>query len=270
MQGPGRDSNQLALPAVSTGFMRVFAAYARRYVGKHFHAIRILKHRMPPIDSTRPLVIFLNHPAWWDPLICLLLARQCFPGRTAYAPIDAEMLQRYGFFKRLGFFGIEQRSTRGALKLVRTSRAILATSGNALWLTPQGRFGDVRERPSRFESGLGAIAVRQPDAAFVPLVLEYPFWSEPRPEVLAAFGTPIVPGDTRQGDADDWTNIFAAEMDTLLDEVSAFSCRRDPQEWAILNHGRSGVGLIYDTWQRLRARVRGERYSPEHHSGVDR
>ena len=103
------------------------------------------------------------------------------------------MLERYGFFKHLGFFGLEPQTQRGARKFLRTTHAILASSGNAVWLTPQGRFMDVRERPLRLQDGLGALARHEPSAAFVPLAIEYSFWTEPRPEILVSFGEPIVP-----------------------------------------------------------------------------
>ena len=180
-------------PHVSAGVMKVFAAYSRRYVRRHFHSFRILRSGLPPRDSARPLVIYLNHAAWWDPLVCLLLTREFFADRTSFAPIDAAMLERYGFFKHLGFFGIEPQTPRGARKFLRTTHAILASSGNAVWLTPQGRFLDVRERPLRLQDGLGARARHEPSAAFVPPAIEYSFWTEPRPEILVSFGEPIVP-----------------------------------------------------------------------------
>ena len=74
--------------------------------------------------------------------------------------------ERYGFFKHLGFFGIEPQTQRGARTFLRTTHALLASSLNAVWLTPQGRFVDVRERPLRLQKGLGALAVREPGAIF--------------------------------------------------------------------------------------------------------
>ena len=182
-------------PHVSRGVMKVFAAYSRGYLRRRFHAVRVLKSALPPRDCPHPLVVYLNHAAWWDPLVCLLLAREFFPRRTSFAPIDAAMLERYRIFKQLGFFGVEQGTTRGALTFLRTAQATLASSANALWLTPQGRFVDVRERPLRLQDGLGALATRTPNAAFIPLAIEYAFWTEPRPEILVAFGEPIVPAD---------------------------------------------------------------------------
>ena len=257
---PGADQ-----PRVSDGVMKVFAAYSRRYVRRHFHSFRILRRGLPPRDSARPLVIYLNHAAWWDPLVCLLLAREFFPSRTSFAPIEAAMLERYGFFKHLGFFGIEPQTPRGARKFLRTTHAILASSGNAVWLTPQGRFMDVRERPLRLQDGLGALARHEPSAAFVPLAIEYSFWTEPRPEILVSFGEPMVPATEPARTAAEWTRVFTGALETTQDELAARSCRRDPAEWLTLNRGRSGVSGIYDLWRRLSARVRGEKFAPEHH-----
>ncbi len=255
-------------PHVSTGVMSVFAAYSRRYVRRNFHSLRILKSGLPPHDSARPLVIYLNHSAWWDPLVCLLLSREYFPNRTSFAPIDAEMFERYGFFKHLGFFGIEPRTPSGARTFLRTTHALLASSRNAVWLTPQGRFMDVRERPLRLEDGLGVLATREPAAAFIPLAIEYAFWTESRPEILVSFGEPIVPGSEPGRTSAEWTRTFSDSLETTQDELAARSCQRDANAWHTLNRGKSGVGGIYDAWRWLRARIRGERFTSEHHAGV--
>ncbi len=250
-------------PRIARSFLSAFAAYNRTYLRRRFHAVRILKSGLPAAQSERPLVIYLNHAAWWDPLVCLLLAREFFPQRSSFAPIDAAMLQRYGFFKYLGFFGIEPETPAGARTFLRTTHALLATSANALWLTPQGRFMDVRERPLRLQDGLAALAAREPEAAFIPLALEYSFWTEPRPEILISFGAPIVPGTTARS-AEEWTHTFTEALESTQDELAARSCRRDPTEWRTLNRGRSGVSGIYDVWRSLRARMRGEKFTPEH------
>ncbi len=257
------DSRPLRLPSVSAPVMNLFAAYTRRYVRKHFHSLRILERGLPPRDCARPLVIYLNHASWWDPLVCLLLSREFFADRTSFAPIDAPMLERYGFFRRLGFFGVEQ-DTRGALTFLHTAHALLASSQHAVWLTPQGRFIDVRERPLRLKDGLGALAAREPSAAFIPLAIEFAFWTESRPEILVSFGEPIVPGDGPASSAGEWTRTFTGALEATQDELAARSCRRDASEWRTLNRGQSGVGGLYDTWRWLRARLRGEKFSPEH------
>lgn len=251
-----KDSSRLPQPRISAGLLKIFAAYSRHYVRRHFHAVRVLKNKMPR-DCAQPLVIFLNHAAWWDPLVCLLLAREFFPQRNSYGPIDAAMLERYSFFRRLGFFGVEQNTVAGARDFLRNAQAILASSGNTLWLTPQGRFTDVRERPLRLQNGLSALIKRVPNAAVIPLAIEYSFWTEPRPEILLAFGQPIFSSDA---------NVFSEALENLQNELAEQSCRRDPNAWLILNRGKSGVHAIYDTWRRVKSQMRGENFTPEHHA----
>lgn len=255
-------------PRVSTAALSGFAAYSRRYVRRNFHSFRILKRGRPSHDSTRPLVVYLNHASWWDPLVCLLLSREFFPDHTSFAPIDSAMLKRYSFFKNLGFFGIEPQTQNGARTFLRTTHALLTSSLNVVWLTPQGRFMDVRERPLRLENGLGALATREPRTVFIPLAIEYAFWTEPRPEILVSFGEPIVPDADPARLAADWTRVFTEALETVQDELATRSCRRDAAEWITLNRGKSGVSRIYDGWRRLRARLRGERFESEHHPGV--
>lgn len=257
-------ARRATLPRVSAPMLRLFAAYSRGYVRRHFHSVRILRGAMPRRHCGRPLVIYLNHAAWWDPLVCLLLSREFFADRTSFAPIDAAMLERYGFFRRLGFFGIEQNSARGGLTFLRSAHAILAASRNALWLTPQGRFTDVRERPLRLQNGLGALAVGEREAMFVPLAIEYAYWTEPRPEILVAFGEPLVPRDEPARTAAGWTRVFIEALESSQDELAARSCRRDPGDWRTLLHGKSGVTAIYDAWRSLRARLRGQKFDAGH------
>jgi len=265
-----QEASRVTLPQVSASLLKVFAAYSRGYARRHFHSFRILNSGLPPRDLNRPLVIFLNHASWWDPLVCLLLSREFFANRTSFAPIDGSMLERYRFFKRLGFFGVEQQSTIGALKFLRTTRALLASSRNAMWITPQGRFMDVRERPLRLQSGLGALAAQSEETMFLPLALEYTFWSEPRPEILVSFGEPIIPGRQASGSAEEWTKRFSDALEETQDELAARSCRRDSSEWLVLNRGTSGVNTIYDAWRWLRARVSRKTFVREHRAEIAR
>ena len=50
----------------------------------------------------------------WDAAVYILAAHRLFPERESYAPIDAEMLQQYGVFGRIGAFGVDLNSARGA------------------------------------------------------------------------------------------------------------------------------------------------------------
>ena len=158
-------SADAAYPRVATHLLRGFSAYSRHYVLRHFHSIRILKNALPPTDISCPVVIYLNHASWWDPLVCLHLARKYFAHRRSFAPIDEASLQRYAFFKQLGFYGIEQKSACGAMTFLRTTCRLLGSARNMVWLTPQGRFMDVRQRPLQLQHGIVAMRAHTGDGS---------------------------------------------------------------------------------------------------------
>jgi hypothetical protein len=195
-----------------------------------------------------------------------MLKREFFPDRHAFAPIDAKALDRYRFFKKLGFFGVEPGSRRGAVAFMQTATSISADSKSVLWLTPQARFRDIRERPPRFAAGLGHLAARQPHLAFVPLAIEYVFWEERLPEVLVRFGEPIKPSASALAglSATDWTSKLEAALAHAQDRLAEASLERDPARFRVLAKGRSGVGAVYDWWCALRARVSGQSHRWEH------
>ncbi len=229
--------------------LRGFEHYCARYLARHFHALRLLGG-WPEVPAHRPLVVYLNHPSWWDPLICLALAPPL--QRENFAPIDAAMGQRYGFMKWLGFFPVEQGTRRGAATFLRAGEAILGRPGTSLWVTPQGRFADARERPVRFAAGLEHLARRVPQAVFLPLALEFPFWTERTPEALAHFGAPASPG------------ALASQLESAMETLAAAALRREPAEFTTVLRGRAGEGGLHETWRRWRARWRGEHFQRAH------
>jgi 1-acyl-sn-glycerol-3-phosphate acyltransferase len=250
---------------MSRPLLRWFTWYARRYVRHHFHSLRVSRSGLPP-ESKLPLIIYSNHASWWDPLVGLVLKSEFFAGRRLYAPMDAAMLERYKLFARLGFFGVEQGSGRGAVQFLRTAEAILQSPEPLLAITPQGRFADVRERPVRFEAGLGHLATRVEHALFVPCVAEYVFWEERLPEILVRFGEPV---EVRYEPAtaftaDFWTQQFEHKLEAVQDALSLESRRRDPAVFQTRLQGGAGQGGIYDWWRAAKAKLRGEKFNREH------
>ena len=66
---PTRSRPADRLPGARHSFSRVFRSYARRYIRRHFHALRLSADGLPPEVSNGPLIVVANHPSWWDPLI---------------------------------------------------------------------------------------------------------------------------------------------------------------------------------------------------------
>lgn len=248
----------------SPTLVRLFTQhYARRYLAKHFHGVWLSRSGQIPTLAPGPVVVLLNHPSWWDPLIGMVLA-DFFPERTHFVPIDARMLARYRFFARLGFYGVETGTLHGARAFLRDSVAILAHPGTALWITAQGQFTDARRRPPGLMSGVAHLIRRLERGSILPLALEYTFWNERPPEALARFGTvlPIEAGASRS--ADDWLRCLNDALASCQDVLASEAMQRNPELFHPLLAGKAGVGGIYDVWRRLKSWLRGERFHPEH------
>jgi 1-acyl-sn-glycerol-3-phosphate acyltransferase len=261
MTGKSPKLDRFGLPEISPWLHRWFAAYSKRYLRKHFNAVRLLGTAPPPLPSGRPVVFFLNHASWWDPLVALFLCQQFFSQFRSYAPIDADALKRYGFLKRLGFFPVERGSIHGARQFFGYSREILAKPNHALWLTPQGRFSDMRERPVRFESGIGHLADLPTSPLLIPIAIEYVWWFERSPEILVSIGEPL-----NDFGSDEPTRRCEVALTQLQDELAAASLQRDDHSFTVLLDGCKGVGGIYDLWRRWKSRLQGKSFSADHHS----
>ena len=104
----------------------------------------------------RPLIVYSNHPSWWDPAVCILLCDMLFPDRAGFGPMDASALGKYGVLERMGVFGVEQQDPRGAATFLRTCLAVLENPSAMLWITAEGAFTDPRTRPITLRPGLAA------------------------------------------------------------------------------------------------------------------
>jgi len=191
----------------------------------------------------------------------VVLARIALPHRRHYAPMDADALQRYPLFRRLGIFPVEMTSARGAAIFLRTSTAVLR-AGGVLWLTPQGRFADPRAVPLAFKPGLGALALRMPEVPLLPMAVEYTFWDERLPEALVRFGEP------QQVEA----TLSASEATSRLEQVlaaemlrlQAASVARDARAFETVVQGKRGTGGVYGFARRLGSLLVGKRFQPDH------
>jgi 1-acyl-sn-glycerol-3-phosphate acyltransferase len=262
----GAHADPRTVPAISPLLLRWFTWYCRGYLRRHFHSLRVSRAGLPPDTAGRPLVIYTNHASWWDPLVGLIIKDTFFTDRSLFVPIDAAMLERYRMFAKLGFFGVEQGSRRGAVQFLRQAEVVLDSPNHLLAVTPQSRFADVRERPVRFHAGLGHLAKRVERAVFLPMASEFVFWEERLPEILVRFGEPV---EVRREHAsafphDYWTGLFQEKLEETQNALAAEAQRRQPTEFQTLLRGGAGQGGVYDLWRALKARLRGHSFNQEH------
>lgn len=178
-------------PSISSPVLLFFRWLVRWYFRLHFRAVRIAGVNGLLTCGEGPLIVYANHSSWWDPMVSVLLAEEYLPKRAHFAPMDAEALERNAILRRIGVFGVEMKTARGAAQFMRRGLAILQDKG-VLWVTPQGRFSDVRERPLGLRRGTAELASRVPGGCTViPLAVEYVYWNDRLPETLLQFGEPI-------------------------------------------------------------------------------
>lgn len=241
-----------------------FLRYIQWSLKRHFHGVYLAPGSKPPqFEPHQPLIVYLNHASWWDPLLMLWLGALLYPGRRQYGPMDAAQLERYSFFKYLGVFGVRQGGNLAARSFLRNAESLLSRQGSMLWLTPQGRFADIRERPVRFAPGLSHLATRLPEAVFIPLSFEYTFGQERHPEIFIRFGTSqkgIQLGANAHSAQSALEQAMEANQDALKDAV----CVRAPGLFTPLLSGHGGASFPYDLWRKFKAAITGTSVNLNH------
>jgi 1-acyl-sn-glycerol-3-phosphate acyltransferase len=244
----------------SAFWLALFRVWLHFLFWRRFSAVRLSRSGIPGQHAGRPLVIYTNHPSWWDPALLLLVSAKLFQNRIGFGPMEAEQLQRYGMFRKFGVFGVAA-GTAGALRFLRMAKRGLAEPRALMAITAEGRFTDPHTRPINLRPGIAHLARLAPDAVFLPAALDYQFWNESRPEALLRFGPPVLL--TGQNIADIHAALTAALTETM-DALAADAATRDPGRFVTLLNGTAGAGVIYDSWRRLIAWARGQRFTARH------
>ena len=253
------------VPRISVRVLRFFRFIVRGYFRRNFHAVRI-SHPERLAGLRGPVIIYANHGSWWDPMVSVLLAQKLLPGNRHYAPMDAESLDRYPILKRIGIFPVQMSTTRGAVQFLRVGEEILR-QGGVLWVTPQGRFADARQRPLEFKPGLAALARRVAEhsggCTLVPLAIEYPFWNERLPETLLHVGDAVRLTMDRTSAEEVQSRLLTA-LEEAMEELKVLALERDAAPFTTLLGGRVGTGGFYALGQRFKALVQRQPYRAEH------
>jgi 1-acyl-sn-glycerol-3-phosphate acyltransferase len=251
----------MALPSISRPVLWFFRRIARGYFRRHFSAVRLSRGSDLTGLTAERLIVCGNHSSWWDPMVLILLGERLLPGRRHYAPMDAAALEHYGIFRQLGVFGVEMKTARGAAQFLRTGKSIVE-SGGVLWVTPQGRFADTRERPLGFKPGLAALAAKlEGGCTVVPLAIEYTFWNERLPETLLRLGEPVT---VHGGNPEEVQEAIEAALLKTMEALKRDAITRDPAAFSLLQDGTVGTGGFYEPIQRMWAWLRRKPFVPAH------
>lgn len=250
-------SNEKSLiPKVQSFRLGLFKAFTDWFVRRSFHSVRIVTTPPVPQEFSQGggVVLYSNHPSWWDPLIGIFLINRYFHRTRAYAPIDAAMLDQYKFFRHLGFYGVDRKSPSSIRKFIRVSRAILNQPDSIIWVTPQGKFADVRDRSAALEMGLTRLRKDDGPTHFVPVAIEYVFWSERLPEVLVHFGKPVEAA-AHSNDHSCLHSRLSWALESTQNELAERTISRDPSAFSQSFSSEPGFFFLYDLWRRIKSPV---------------
>jgi hypothetical protein len=241
---------------------RFYRTIFTRSMRAQFHAVRLSRAGEAPVTDA-PLVLYTNHPSWWDACVYVVVAARLFPERILRAPIDEPMIEKYAFMPRIGLFGIKQGESGGALFLA-ICREILSAPRGFLMMTAQGRFADVRERPLALAPGLAHLADLRGDCLFVPLALDYTYWNEKRGEVLLRFGAALTAGELAAQPKQRRRAQLEAALSETMDALASEAMTRDPKAFRTVLAGRRGVHPMFDAVRRLTSMLRRQPFDPGH------
>lgn len=255
---PLPDDPRSVIKARSRWWTKQIGRSFERLAVRHFNQVRIAKWGTPQV-TTAPLAVCSNHPGWWDPVAFVLLHRRYFADLASFGPMDEKAFRQYPFFSKLGIFGIEPDSARGAKRFLKIAQAVFSETQSCLWITGQGHFADVRE-PLTLKSGLARAAVKAENLTILPLAIEYVFWQEKLPEMLVAFGNPV----RGHNDVAGWQDALTTELSNTMQRLAVDASSRDPARFITLMDGTKGIGGLYDNVRRISAWVQGKQFHAAH------
>lgn len=227
--------------------LAIYLLFTRLCSIRHFQSLRIANlERMPENGGEGPLVVFINHASWWDPLPILLLQLKLMPERVAYAPSDAEGLRKASSLRRVGSFPVATGTLSGTKTFIRDCRHVLSIPDAVLFVTPQGEFTDARMRPLKLRRGLAALLAKMDHVTVLPLAVEYTFWGDAKPEILASWGEPIQMEPGRSVSIAEWQEALTTSLTTTMDELAEISIRREHWRFRNIVYGRMGKRNILE------------------------
>lgn len=243
----------------SARFIHYFNKFVRRMFRKGFHAVRILPEHAGALAEMNgrdgPLLVLLSHSSWWDPLLSLVLHMHDSPLREPMAPMDASQLRKFGIFKKIGIFGLDPDDPK-SLEAMGTyvAEKFAANPKCSLWITPQGRFTDVR-KPIEIRPGGAAIAAKTPGISVLVLAVEYGFWTDQKPEVFLSW-KPVHVATGREGSTAAWHRAILEAMGENNRILAEAVMSRDPSKFLPVfdSGGAAATNWWYDLWLRLRGR----------------
>lgn len=208
----------------------------------------------PTLPRDLPILIYANHPSWWDGYMAFVLADEHW--RCAgYLMMEEAQLVRYGFFRYCGVFSVDRHDPREGMRSIAYAATLLKNHpGRVLWIFPQGAITPNDRRPLTTYSGAAHIAKRAAPVRCIPMALRFEFFGEQRPEALIRLGASHIVADA--ADAKALHQELEQRLRVEVDQLREDTINGATASYRTILQGRASVNVV---WDRVRAAIFGRR-----------
>lgn len=225
-------------------FQKLFSFYVKHILKKHFHKVWLNgEENFLNRNKSLPSIIFANHSNWWDALLPFWFSYNVFKV-NAFAMMDHKQLSKYKFFRWIGVFSVDKESKIDSYRSFKYAANLLKSGSNVLWIYPQGVMLPNDLRPIKFENGLAKLINEIGDVNVFPLIYNYEFIKEQKPEVFVKI-LPVL-NNIKNYDASSFTGYLEKNITAELDKQKQDIINRDLSSYNVMLYGKGSAGKILD------------------------
>lgn len=224
-------------------FQRVVHLYNQRLLRQAFHAVWWRGVDILTAEPRQPLLIYANHPGWWDPLLAFFVVQQT--GRDGYMMGEENTLRTFRFFRWMGGFSVNRADARDVAQAIRYASERLAAPATALWIFPQGEIVPPDKRPLTFLPGVAHILRRTTACIAVPTAIRYDFNDQPRPEAFLDFGSGELIHGAEINDIPALTRHLQARLTRQMDALRDAVWERRREGFSLALRGQRSISDRY-------------------------
>ena len=190
-----------------------------RMLSHRFYALRIKNLELyENRNKNFPCIFYAPHMNWWDGIVGYNLMRRAF--KPPKIRMMIEELNRFPLFQLIGAFPINKASARESMKSLKYIIDDLKSGDMGFWIFPQGIVKPPNSRPIEFQTGMvyiaENIAKKHGGVNLIPVIVNYTFLREDRPECLCIVDNPVI--ITAQ-DADFDRHELTKKLQTRFEQV---------------------------------------------------
>lgn len=231
-----RNKEEKFTPAKTSRFwLMVASLFFFNMVQNRFYAFRY-KGDEGVLEKGVPTILYAPHSNWWDGSVLYNITHRIFHKEIR---LMIEELNRFPLLRRGGAYSVCKKSPQSAMKALQYSVDVVGDLKNMLCIFPQGIIRPPHYRPMVFQTGLAYIAqksvARYGKVNLVPVALDYCFFRDNRPEVIATFGEKLtLTKENIIKDRKELTHLFERELVKTCDQQFYDISHGDIEDYKIL------------------------------------